>query len=159
VLRQVARRRTAPAPPPDHLTAAREALASGDYREAARVAEAATATDALNPEGYVVLGHARSTLGLDAQAVDPLRKAVYLDPGAGHAHFLLGGALSRLGLPRPAAASYRAAARALPAVPAQILNSYLGGRSVTDLVDLCQRLARACDALAADDAVSAGSAS
>ena len=34
---------------------------------------------------------------MDAQALGPLRKAVYLDPTAGHAHFLLGGALSRLG--------------------------------------------------------------
>ena len=65
--------------------------------KAARVAEAATVADPLNAEGYVVLGHARSTLGLDTQAVDPLRKAVYLDPTAGHAHFLLAGALSRVG--------------------------------------------------------------
>jgi hypothetical protein len=94
-------------------------------------------------------------LGLDTQAVDPLRKAVYLDPTAGHAHFLLAGALSRVGQPGPAAASYRAAARALPLMPPQVLGSYLGGRSVQDLVDLCLRLARASAERAADDAITA----
>jgi chemotaxis protein methyltransferase CheR len=153
--RQVARRRTATAPV-DHLAAARLALAAGDYSEAARVAEVATAADPLNAEGYVVLGHARTTLGMDAQALGPLRKAVYLDPAAGHAHFLLGGALSRLGQNGPAAVSYRAAARALPAVPRPVLDSYLGGRSVQDLVDLCLRLARTAGESAADGAIAAG---
>jgi hypothetical protein len=106
----------------------------------------------------VVLGHARSTLGLDTQAVDPLRKAVYLDPTAGHAHFLLGSALSRVGQHGAAAVSYRAAATSLPAVPRQVLDSYLGGRSMQDLVDLCRRLARAAGESAADGAIAAGSA-
>jgi len=94
---------------------------------------------------------------MDTQALDPLRKAVYLDPTAGHAHFLLAGALSRIGQPGPAGVSYRAAARALPSVPRQVLDSYLGGRSVQDLVDLCQRLARACLETDADGAIAAGS--
>jgi chemotaxis protein methyltransferase CheR len=171
VVRQVPRRRT-PAPlavdhlavdhlavdhlAVDHLAVARAAFAAGDYGKAARVAEAATESDPLNAEGYVVLGHARSTLGQDAQAVDPLRKAVYLDPAAGHAHFLLAGALSRMGQHGPAAVSYRAAAGALPKVSRPVLDSYLGGRSVQDLVDLCERLARgsveAAGALAAGGA-------
>jgi chemotaxis protein methyltransferase CheR len=154
--RQVARRRTAAALAVDHLAAARQAFAAGDYGEAARVAEAATAADPLNAEGYIVLGHARTTLGRDTQALDPLRKAVYLDPTAGHAHFLLGGALSRVGQHGPAAVSYRAAARALPSVPRPVLDSYLGGRSVQDLVDLCQQLARASGESAADVAIAAG---
>ncbi len=155
--RQVARRRTAAGPAPvDHLAAARQALAAGNYGEAARAAEVATAADPLNAEGYVVLGHARTTLGLDAQALGPLRKAVYLDPTAGHAHFLLGGALSRLGQHGPAAVSYRAAARAVPAVPPTVLDSYLGGRSVQDLVDLCLHLARSAVESAADGAIAAG---
>jgi chemotaxis protein methyltransferase CheR len=154
--RQVARRRT-PVPAVDQLAVAREALAAGDYGQAARAAEAVTEADVLNAEAYVVLGHARSTLGLDTQAVEPLRKAVYLDPAAGHAHFLLAGALSRVGQQGPAAASYRAAVRALPSVPREILDSYLGGRSVQDLVDLCQRLARAADEIAAGAAIAAGS--
>ena len=66
--------------------------------------------DPLLAPAYVVLGRARSTLGEDAAAVDPLRKAVYLDPTAGDAHFLLAGALSRLGQHGAAAVSYRAAA-------------------------------------------------
>jgi chemotaxis protein methyltransferase CheR len=142
----------------DDLAAARAALAAGDYRKAARVAEAATESDPLNPEGYVVLGHARSTLGLDTQAVGPLRKAVYLDPAAGHAHFLLAGALSRVGQHGLAAVSYRAAAHALPSVPRPVLDSYLGGRSVQDLVGLCERLAGASVEIAAAGAVAAGGA-
>jgi chemotaxis protein methyltransferase CheR len=155
--RAAVRRRTEPPAPVDHLADARSALAAGDYQAAARAAAAATASDALNPEAYVVLGHARSTLGLDAEAVDPLRKAVYLDPTAGHAHFLLAGALSRLGQPGAAAVSYRAAARALPKVPRALLDSYLGGRSVHDLVELCQRLARASvDSASGDGTITAG---
>jgi chemotaxis protein methyltransferase CheR len=149
-----ARRRTAAAAlTVDNLAGARTAFAGGDYGEAARMAEAATVADPLNAEGYVVLGHARTTLGLDTQAVDPLRKAVYLDPAAGHAHFLLGGALSRVGQHAPAAASYSAAARALPLMPRHVLDYYLGGRSVQDLVDLCLRLARAAVESAADHAI------
>jgi hypothetical protein len=93
---------------------------------------------------------------MDAQALGPLRKAVYLEPTAGHAHFLLGGALSRLGQHGPAAVSYRAAARAVPAVPRTVLDSYLGGRSAQDLVDLCLHLARSAVESAADGAIAAG---
>jgi chemotaxis protein methyltransferase CheR len=163
VVRQVARRRT-PAPlvvdnlAVDHLAVARAAFAAGDYGKAARVAEAATESDPLNAEGYVVLGHARSTLGQDVQAVDPLRKAVYLDPAAGHAHFLLAGALSRMGQHGPAAVSYRAAAGALPKVSRPVLDSYLGGRTLQDLVDLCERLARGSVEAAAAGALAAGGA-
>jgi chemotaxis protein methyltransferase CheR len=127
----------------DNLAAARKALASGDYREAVGLAGQAIAAEPLLAEAYVVLGHARSTIGLDAQAVEPLRKAVYLDPSAGHAYFLLAGALSRLGQHGPAAVSYRAAARSLPSVSEPILRTFLGGRSVTELADVCERLSRA----------------
>jgi chemotaxis protein methyltransferase CheR len=148
-MRQVAPRRTPKAPAQDHLAAARAALVAGDYGSAARLAEAATVADPLSPEGYVVLGHARTILGQDGQAVDPLRKAVYLDPAAGHAHFLLAGALSRVGQHGSAAVSYRAAAGTLDSMPRAMLDSYLGGRSVRDLVDLCARLANDSAAAAA----------
>jgi chemotaxis protein methyltransferase CheR len=134
----------------DHLASAREALDAGDYRETARLAELAIAADSLVADSYVVLGHARSALGLDAQAVEPLRKAVYLEPAAGHAHFLLAGALSRLGLHGPAAVSYRAAAQSLPAVPEPMLRTFLGGRPVAELADVCQRLAHAATEMQAD---------
>lgn len=135
------------------LAAARAALGAGDYRDAARLAEAATVADVLLAEGYVVLGHARSTLGLDAQALEPLRKAVYLEPGAGHAHFLLAGALARVGQHGPAAVSYRAAAYALGSTSPRLLTAFLAGRAVGDLVDLCERLSRVSAEVAADDAV------
>lgn len=137
----------------DLLAAARAALAAGDYRAAAEQAQAAASADTLTAEAYVVLGQARSTLGLDQQALDPLRKAVYLDPLAGHAHFLLAGSLARVGQHAAAAVSYRAAARALPAVAQPVLDRYLGGRAVGDLVEVCERLARVSAELDADAAL------
>jgi chemotaxis protein methyltransferase CheR len=156
--RRVPWRRTPAAPAVDHLAAARAALAAGDYGDAARIAEEATVADPLNAEAYVVLGHARSILGQDSQAIDPLRKAVYLDPAAGHAHFLLAGALSRVGQHVLAAASYRAAAGTLPSVARPVLDSYLGGRSVQDLVHVCDRLADASAEIAAAGVLAAGGA-
>ena len=75
------------------LSTARSHLAAGDYGSAAAAAEDAVRADQLLGPAYVVLGRARACLGQDAAAVDPLRKAVYLDPAAGDAHFLLAGAL------------------------------------------------------------------
>jgi chemotaxis protein methyltransferase CheR len=123
------------------LDAAVAALQAGDYATAARHAQAALETDPLLPIAYVVLGQARSTLGQDAGAVDPLRKAVYLDPTAGQAHFLLAGALSRLGQHGPAAVSYRAAAAALGKQPGSALAGVLDGRDVGELAALCLVLA------------------
>ncbi|MGZ4638665.1 MAG: CheR family methyltransferase [Actinomycetes bacterium] len=141
---------TPPPMGPGQLDVARDALTGGDYREAVRLAELAIVAEPLLAEAYVVLGQARSTLGLDAEAVEPLRKAVYLDPAAGHAHFLLAGALARVGQHGAAAASYRAAARSLPSVSEPILRTFLGGRQVAELADMCERLARAATELLAD---------
>jgi chemotaxis protein methyltransferase CheR len=140
------RRRPAPAPAavppgPTLLDEARGQLATGDYEAAARAAADAVAADPLLSAAYVVLGQARCTLGQDADAIDPLRKAVYLDPAAGQAHFLLAGALARLGQHGPAAVSYRAAARAVGRMPAPARDDLLGGRDVAELADLCRRLA------------------
>jgi len=129
-------------PIPALLDAARAALASGDYADAARLAEAACAASPLLTEAYVVLGHARSTLAQDAGALEALRKAVFLDPGHGIAYFLIGGALARQGQHSLAAVAYRAAAETLPGTAQGTLETYLGGRSVDDLVGVSERLAR-----------------
>jgi chemotaxis protein methyltransferase CheR len=135
-------RLVAPAEPaPTGLDAARAALAAGEYAEAVQAAEAAVAADPLSTEGYVVLGNALSTLGRDGDALVPLRKAVYLDPDAGHAHFMLASSLARLGKHGAAAVSYRAAAASLGQVDPASVAAMLDGRDVTDLVQLCQRLA------------------
>ena len=104
--------------------------------------------DSLLAPAYVVLGRARCTLGEDAAAVDPLRKAVYLDPTAGDAHFLLAGALSRLGQHGGAAVSYRAAAASLQHLDDATRRDLLGGRDLAELVDLCETLADSAAALA-----------
>ena len=154
------RRRPAPAPAavvpgPTLLDQARGQLAAGDYLAAARAAQDAVAADPLLPAAYVVLGQARCTLGQDAAAVDPLRKAVYLDPAAGDAHFLLAGALARLGQHGPAAVSYRAAARAVSRLPAAARTDLLGGRDVAELADLCRLLADESERLAGQVVTSA----
>src|SRR5215210_695745 len=84
-------------PAPTGLDAVRAALAAGQYAEAVAAAEAVVAADPLSAEGYVVLGNALSTMGRDGDALAPLRKAIYLDPDAGHAHFMLASSLARLG--------------------------------------------------------------
>lgn len=130
------------------------ALRAGDYSSAVRGAQAALEADPLLPAAYVVLGQARSTLGHDAGAVDPLRKAVYLDPAAGDAHFLLAGALARLGQHASAAVSYRAAATALHKTPASAVVGVLDGRDVGELAALCLALAEQADQRAAGEIVS-----
>ena len=74
-----------------------------------------------------------------------LRKAVYLDPEHGFAHFLLGGALDRLGEPVAASRSYRAAASTLGRRPMDSVAIELGGRSVAELATLCMQLALRAD--------------
>ena len=148
-------------PHPAALDAALAALAVGDYPAAAGHAQSALEADALLPAAYVALGQARTALGEDAGAVDPLRKAVYLDPAAGHAHFLLAGALARLGQHAAAAVSYRAAAQALAKQPPGDVAALLDGRDVGELTGLCRLLAdqseRAASAGAVDGGVGAGS--
>src|SRR5439155_19018933 len=123
------------------LEAAQAAFDSGGYAEAARLAEGALADDAVDAAAYLVLGHARLNQGDAPGSVEPLQRAVFLDPLAGHAHFLLAVALSSAGRPEQAAASYRAAANTLPGVPAETLRWMLDGRRLQELVQLCHRLA------------------
>ncbi len=147
---------TAPVTPAaggDPLAEAWAALGAGDYAEAERLAEVAVLAEELRAEAYVVLGHARVTLGLHEGAVHPLRKAVYLEPTDGHAYFLLASALACTGRHDAAAISYRAAAHALGTMSPEPLMRFLSGRSVGDLVETCERLARLSAEAAADDVV------
>jgi chemotaxis protein methyltransferase CheR len=138
------------------LGEARAALAAGDYEGATRAGAAAVQAQSLQPVAYVVLGRALTATGQDAAAADVLRKAVYLDPTAGDAHFLLAGALSRQGLHGPAGVSYRAAAKTLHRVPSTVLDDLFGGRALPELVDLCHQLAGDSDERAQSAPVAAG---
>jgi tetratricopeptide (TPR) repeat protein len=129
----------------DALIAARAAWAEGRYEQVVELAGRAAHADPLLTDAYVLRGQAWSTMGDDAHAVDALRKAVYLDAVAGHAHFLLAGALSRLGQPDAAARSFRAAAASLPLVSAEQVRFLLDGREVGELVVLCETLADASE--------------
>ena len=147
-------RKQAPLPPPapprdvpvapspvDDILRAREALTVGNYAEAASLAERATAAHPLLVEGYIIEGRALSNQGDDDGAIVALRKAVFLDPSAAHAHFLLATTLSRVGDPGGAALSFASAAETLPKASPETLAELLDGRAVTDLVDLCRQLA------------------
>jgi cytochrome c-type biogenesis protein CcmH/NrfG len=73
--------------------------------------------DPVSSPAYLLLGHSRLNQGEAATAVEPLQRAVFLDPLAGHAHFLLAVALSAAGRSAQAAPAYRAAANTLAGVP------------------------------------------
>jgi len=137
------RPRLAVAPPVGAtLEAARDALADGRYRDAVTVAAMLSAADPLSVEPWVLQGRALANLGDEAAAMDALRKAIYLDPSAGHAHFLLASTLTKLGDRAAAALSFAAAAETLPLAAPEALADLLDGRDVEDLVDLCRQLAR-----------------
>ncbi|MDQ1687387.1 MAG: chemotaxis protein methyltransferase CheR [Frankiaceae bacterium] len=127
------------------LATVRGALAEGRYEDAAGLAGELAERDVLAADAHYLRGLALTNSGKDDEALVSLRKAVYLDPTAGFAHFLLAGALDRLGQRPAAAASYRAAAQALAAAPDGVVAAELGGRSVGELVELCARLADRCE--------------
>ena len=97
----------------DAVQAVRDALADGRYADAERLARLAGEAEPLRADVHYLLGLALVDQGRDAEAQAPLRRAVYLDPDAGLAHFLLAGALARTGDAIAAAREYRAAAMAL----------------------------------------------
>lgn len=121
--------------------AVRLALAAGRYDEAAGLATAASVADPLRPESHYLLGRALVELGRDREALAALRRAVYLSPTAGLAHFLLAGALARSGDVAAAAREYRAAADTLGRSAADADAPELGGRSAQELAALCAQLA------------------
>jgi chemotaxis protein methyltransferase CheR len=136
-------RATADAPPvQDPAPEIRQALAQGRYADAARLARTSAAVEPLRSELHYLLGRALTDSGLDDQALPALRRAVYLDPSAGLAHFLLAGALARSGDAAAAAREYRAAAHALHRSPQLTGAPELGGRSPRELAGLCEQLDR-----------------
>ncbi len=120
------------------IPAARAALAQGRYEEVVALAGSVPARDPLAGQAQYLCGLALVSLGDDARALVALRKAVYLDAGAGLAHFLLAGALQRTGDAPAARREYRAAASTLAARDATAPE--LGGRGLAELVTLCLRL-------------------
>jgi len=140
-----AKAKPTPAPPPsaDELVAkARTALAKGKYDDAAKLAEEAVAVEPLRGESFYLRGLALVDLGDDERALVELRKAVYLEPQMGFAHFLLAGVLDRLGDRSASAREYAAAADTLGLAPGDATAEELGGRSVRELAQLCRQLER-----------------
>ena len=91
-------------------------------------------------DAHYLLGRALVESGLDDQALPALRRAVYLAPYSGLAHFLLAGVLARCGDPAAAAREYRAAALTLGRDPDEAAAPELGGRSPRELAALCAQL-------------------
>jgi chemotaxis protein methyltransferase CheR len=121
------------------LSSVRDALAEGRYADAARLALLAADEDPLRAEVHYLLGLALVDQGRDDEALPALRRAVYLDPEAGLAHFLLAGALARCGDRSAAAREYRAAAQSLSR-GMDVDAPELGGRSARELASLCAQL-------------------
>ncbi len=124
----------------DGVAAVRVALEQGRYEDAARLARLAGDADPLRAELHYLHGLALVDLGRDDEALSALRRAVYLEPDAGLAHFLLAGALDRTGDAAAAAREYRAAAQTLGRRPGDDSAPELGGRSVRELAALCAQL-------------------
>ncbi len=124
----------------------------GRYDRAAQQCQAIVDADPVHPAAYVLLGHALLNEGDAPGAVGPLQKAVFLEPQAGHAHFLLAVALSTCGRAAQAGPSYRAAAATLAGVPPETVRRLLDGRKMAELVQLCRRLADAAEGAAQDQA-------
>jgi chemotaxis protein methyltransferase CheR len=131
---------------PDPLESVRNALAEGRYAEAADIAEEVAGSTPLRADAHYLWGVSLTNLGRDADALVVLRKTVYLDPEHGFAHFMLGGALDRVGERVAAARSYRAAASTLGRRPKDMTAPELGGRDVGELAALCLELAERADA-------------
>jgi chemotaxis protein methyltransferase CheR len=129
---------------PDPVDAVRAALDAGRYAEAADLAADLAAVTPLRQAAHYLRGLALTNLGRDREAIAALRKAVYLDPADGFAHFLLAGALERCGEVHVAARSYRTAADTLGRRPRDAVAPELGGRSVLELAELCGQLAELC---------------
>ena len=116
-------------------------MQQGSYAEAIRLADTLLRDQPLHGEAHYLRGMALTNLGRDRDALVSLRKAVYLDPQAGFAHFLLASTLERIGERRAAARSYLAAAQSLGSRPGDAQAAELGGRNISELVQLCRRLA------------------
>jgi chemotaxis protein methyltransferase CheR len=125
----------------DPLDSVRVALAEGRYKEAADLAAEVAGATPLRADAHYLWGVALTNLGRDADALVVLRKTVYLDPDHGFAHFMLGGALDRLGEGVAAARSYRAAASTLADSQVDRTTDELGGRDAAELAALCLTLA------------------
>lgn len=142
--RRVRPRRAEAAPPSPSadqlLDKTRVALSAGQYLEAAQLAAEASVAAPLRVEAFYLRGLALVDTGRDEEALVDLRKAVYLDPQLGFAHFLLAGVLARLGHPEAAAREYAAAADTLGLQPGDEAAEELGGRSVRELAELCRQL-------------------
>jgi chemotaxis protein methyltransferase CheR len=138
------RERTAvPAPRPaavPSVAGIRGALAEGRYDDAAAAAGHLVTHEPLNPSGHYLRGLALVNSGQDDAALIDLRKAVYLDPSSGLAHFLLACVLHRLGDPAAASREYGAAADTLGTRSDEATAAELGGRSVAELAALCRQL-------------------
>ena len=111
-----------------------------------RQAGAAAVADPFRAELHYLLGRALMDLGQDDEALPALRRATYLDPAAGLAHFLLAGVLARSGDLPAAVREYTAAAATLRSSSAETNAAELGGRTIGELAALCSHLATALSA-------------
>jgi chemotaxis protein methyltransferase CheR len=132
---------TAPAPLGISLEGIREHLLRGEYETAVAAAEALALRQPLSADAHYLHAVGLVDLGRDRSALQPLRRAVYLAPGAPLPQFLLGTVLARLGSREAANGAFAAAEYALR--KSDDLNATvpeLDGRPLRELAELCRQL-------------------
>ena len=87
----------APSPPPVDLTQVKELVRAKQYAEAERLAGELQQEHPDDPRVLALRGELLLALGRAKDAVDPLRRAVELDPDRPRVHFQLGSALAASG--------------------------------------------------------------
>jgi len=107
-----------PVPAPEGAPSLAAALRAADedrLDEAAAAADAVLENDGLDPSAHFVRGTVELARDRPQEAVESLRRALYLDPGLAMAAFKLGRAHDALGRGAPARRAYAQALRALEA--------------------------------------------
>ncbi len=107
----------------DACARARSAADLGDYDAAERALEEAIQSDPTSARPYYLLGSVHAARGALREAIEELRRAVFLDPDFVAAHVALGEALARVGRRSEARRHLRAAVR------------FVSGRAPDELID------------------------
>jgi chemotaxis protein methyltransferase CheR len=131
-----------PAPNPQPLLERARILADqGNLVEARRLCDAALARDRLNPRAYLLLAAIQQEQGEILDALDALRRAVYLDPDAVLPHFLRGILLIRQGKQRQGVLCMETVMRLLARIPREELAPDGDGLTAGRLMEMAQEYA------------------
>jgi chemotaxis protein methyltransferase CheR len=127
-----------PQPPLDR---ARFLADQGNLEEARHLCDDALAKDRLNPRAYLLLAAIQQEQGEVPDALDALRRAVYLDPDAVMPHFLQGSLLLRQGKQKQGVRCMETVMRLLGRLPREELLPDGDGLTAGHLMEMAQEYA------------------